>query len=67
MGKGTLIDLVLTIACWAVAAALLALRLTGVIDWPWWWITAPVWLPIVLIVGGFAGVALLGRLRPIKS
>lgn len=24
----------------------LVLRLTGVIDWSWWWITAPVWIPI---------------------
>ena len=35
MGRRTPIDLVLTVACWAVATALLVLRLTRVIDWPW--------------------------------
>ncbi len=30
----------------------LILKLCGVIDWSWWWITAPLW-------GGFAILALL--------
>jgi cation transport ATPase len=29
----------------------LVLKLTEVIDWSWWWITAPLWLPIIIIVG----------------
>jgi len=32
--------------------ALLVLKLTHVIDWSWWWITAPLW-------GGFALVLLV--------
>lgn len=27
---------------------LLTLKLTGVVQWSWWWITMPVWLPLVL-------------------
>lgn len=27
----------------------LVLKLTKVIDWSWWWITAPLWAPIALI------------------
>ena len=27
----------------------LVLKLTDVIDWSWWWVTAPLWIPIVLI------------------
>lgn len=27
-----------------------ALKLTGVIDWSWWWVTAPFWLPIVVFI-----------------
>jgi hypothetical protein len=29
------------------------LKLTGYIDWSWWWVTAPFWggLAIVLIIG----------------
>lgn len=26
----------------------LGLRLGGVIDWSWWWVTAPLWIPIAL-------------------
>ncbi len=33
--------------CGLLFIALLVLKLTGVIDWSWWWITAPLW-------GGFA-------------
>jgi hypothetical protein len=25
-----------------------ALKLTGVIGWSWWWVLAPLWVPIVL-------------------
>ena len=25
----------------------LVLKLTGVISWSWWWVTAPLWLPAV--------------------
>ncbi len=32
-----------------------ALKLTGVIDWSWWWVTAPFWGGIVLILLIFAG------------
>ncbi len=33
--------------CGLLFIALLVLKLTHVIDWSWWWITAPLW-------GGFA-------------
>lgn len=28
---------------------LLTLKLTGVVAWSWWWITLPIWLPIILL------------------
>lgn len=28
----------------------LVLRLTGVIAWSWWWVTAPLWGPLALAV-----------------
>jgi hypothetical protein len=28
-----------------------ALRLTGVIDWSWWWVLAPIWGEVVLMLG----------------
>ena len=27
----------------------LALKLTHVIDWSWWWITTPIWGPFVIV------------------
>jgi len=28
----------------------LVLKLTGLITWSWWWVTAPLWLPVTIIV-----------------
>lgn len=30
--------------------AFLVLKLCKVIDWSWWWVTAPLWWPIALLV-----------------
>ena len=37
----------------------MTLKLTKTIDWSWWWVTAPLWIPIVLILGALA-IALFG-------
>ena len=29
----------------------LVLKLTGVISWSWWWVTAPLWGPAVFFLG----------------
>lgn len=34
----------------------LVLKLTGLIDWSWWWVTAPLWAPIVAAAVVFLGV-----------
>ena len=31
-----------------LAVLFIALRLFGVINWSWWWILAPIWIPMVL-------------------
>lgn len=39
----------------------LVLKLTRVIDWSWWWVTAPLWIPtalvvaVLIVVGAIAG------------
>ena len=46
---------------WLLFAVFLVLKLTGVISWSWWWVTAPFW-------GGFAivgGVVLLALIAAI--
>ena len=27
----------------------LILKLTDNIDWSWWWVTSPLWIPIIII------------------
>jgi hypothetical protein len=31
------------------------LKLTGNIDWSWWWVTSPLWIPavVLLLIVGF--------------
>jgi hypothetical protein len=28
----------------------LVLKLTGHIDWSWWWVTSPLWITFILVV-----------------
>ena len=37
----------------------LVLKLTGNIDWSWWWVTSPLWIPFALVLAIF-GVVFLG-------
>lgn len=39
-----------------LAVAFIVLKLTGVIAWSWWWVLAPLWIPVVLgiLVAGTA-------------
>ena len=32
----------------------MTLKLTGDIDWSWWWVTAPLWIPLAL------GITIMG-------
>jgi len=36
------------------------LKLTGTVAWSWWWITAPIWMPAALLVGGVVLAAVMG-------
>lgn len=38
----------------ALCLLLVALKLTGVITWSWWVVTAPLWVPWILLVAVFA-------------
>lgn len=37
----------------------MTLKLCGVIAWSWWWITAPIWAPILIVLTIFAVVGLV--------
>jgi len=42
----------------------LVLKLTDTIDWSWWWVTAPLWGPVALIL---VGLLLIGLPLMIKA
>ena len=37
----------------------MTLKLTKSIDWSWWWVTAPLWIPVALVLGLIV-IALIG-------
>lgn len=40
----------------------MVLKLTNYIDWSWWWITAPLWIPIAIIaIVGLVAILYLGN------
>ena len=37
--------------CGLLAIAFIVLKLCNVIAWSWWWVLAPIWIPVCLAVG----------------
>ena len=39
----------------------LILKLTGTINWSWWWVTSPLWIPLAIaaVIIGVVGVIAL--------
>ena len=35
--------------CGMLFITFLVLKLTNVINWSWWWVTAPLWVPLGLV------------------
>ena len=33
-----------------LAVAFIVLKLTGFIDWSWWWVLAPLWIGLVVVL-----------------
>jgi hypothetical protein len=36
----------------------MTLKLTGNIDWSWWWVTSPLWIPIALLLIVFSVIGI---------
>ena len=34
----------------ALLLIFIILKLVGVIDWSWWWVLSPIWIPVVLLM-----------------
>ena len=37
----------------------MVLKLTNNIDWSWWWVTAPLWMPLMLAIVIFAIIGIV--------
>ena len=33
-----------------LAIVFITLKLTGYIDWSWWWVLSPLWIPFVVVM-----------------
>jgi hypothetical protein len=42
----------------------LVLKLTGSIDWSWWWVTSPLWIPFALILLVLGLSLLFDKIKP---
>lgn len=40
--------------CGLLTVLFVGLKLGRVIDWNWWWVVSPLWLPVTVVATGFA-------------
>lgn len=45
-----------------LGVAFVVLKLTGFINWSWWWVTAPFWGPVALLIAILLILAIIGIL-----
>lgn len=45
----------------ALFITFLILKLCNVIDWSWWWVTAPLWIPVGLVIIIIALIVIFAR------
>ena len=43
----------------ALTILFIALKLTNVIDWSWWWVLTPLWIPVAVVLGIIVIVAIV--------
>lgn len=46
-----------------LGVALIALKLVGIINWPWVWVLAPLWLPTLIVIIALMLVAIFKQGR----
>lgn len=49
--------------CGLLALIFITLKLTGYIDWSWWWVLAPIWIPLAIIVAILAVVLIFAAIE----
>lgn len=45
-----------------LAVVFIVLKLIGVIDWSWWWVLAPIWIPWAILIIALAIIGLFAYL-----
>ena len=50
-----------------LGVAFVVLKLTGYIDWSWWWVTAPFWGGVVLMIGVLFLIAVISSMKKAKK
>lgn len=45
----------------------LILKLTGEIDWSWWWVTSPLWIPVAIVFAVFIIAAFILGIRELTD
>ena len=54
-------------SCMILFIVFLVLKLTNVINWSWWWVTAPLWIPVsIALVLLIIAIAILGVIAIIE-
>jgi hypothetical protein len=36
--------------CGLLTIVFITLKLTDFIDWSWWWVLSPIWIPLVFVI-----------------
>lgn len=52
--------------CEALLIVFITLKLTDNIDWSWWWVLAPFWIPASLVLSIALFIVVLGRMGMFK-
>jgi len=42
--------------CIILFGVFLVLKLSKVINWSWWWVTAPLWIPLSMLIVGVIAI-----------
>lgn len=45
--------------CDVLPVVFIVLKLIGVIDWSWWWVLAPVWIPVIIVVIAYIVISIV--------
>ena len=49
--------------CGLLAIVFITLKLCSVIDWSWWWVLAPLWIPAAILIPALALLVLVALNR----